>query len=183
VELLTVCQPVGDGPQSRAQEEKSGRGIEAMEPTAEGGRIRNAIRIFERRCCALERLVLQEVSPQRLASSDQAVMGVRQRENGKEGDGQVAGSTDAAANFDPVVSFIMSLLAPPAVPSNRIAQALRATGRDLLVAASSPVEIWVARIPAKWDKDNRTAWEALFLNRTCQDLCSDEGFHFPTKLE
>jgi hypothetical protein len=81
------------------------------------------------------------------------------------------------------VSFIMSLLAPPAVPSNRIAQALRATGRDLLVAASSPVEIWVARIPAKWDKDNRTAWEALFLNRTCQDLCSDEGFHFPTKLE
>jgi len=64
-----------------------------------------------------------------------------------------------------------------------ILQALRATGRDLLVAASSPVEIWVARIPAKWDKDNRTAWEALFLNRTCQDLCSDEGFHFPTKLE
>jgi hypothetical protein len=57
-------------------------------------------------------------------------MGVRQRENGKEGDGQVAGSTDAAATFDPVVSFIMSLLAPPAVPSNRIAQALRATGRD-----------------------------------------------------
>jgi len=31
--------------------------------------------------------VLQEVSPQRLASSDQAVMGVRQRENGKEGEG------------------------------------------------------------------------------------------------
>jgi hypothetical protein len=77
----------------------------------------------------------------------------------------------------------MSLLTPPAVPRNRIAQALRTTARDLFLAGGSPVEIWVARIPAKWDKDNRTAWEALFLNRTCQDLCSDEGFHFLTKLE
>ena len=87
MELLTACQPVGDGPQSRAQEGKGGRGVEAMEPTAEGGRIRDAIRIFERWCCAFERLVLQEVSPQRLASSDQAVKGVRQRENGKESEG------------------------------------------------------------------------------------------------
>jgi hypothetical protein len=58
-----------------------------MEPTAEGGRIRDAIRIFEQRCCAFKRPVLQEVSPQRLASSDQAVMCVRRRENGKEGEG------------------------------------------------------------------------------------------------
>ena len=58
-----------------------------MEPTAEGGRIRDAIRIFDGRCCAFERPVLQEIAPQRLASSDQAVMRVRRRENGKEGEG------------------------------------------------------------------------------------------------
>src|SRR5205823_1441288 len=92
------------------------------------------------------------------------------RENGKEGEGYVAGSTDAAANFNPVVSFIMRLFAPPAVPGNRIAQALRTSARDLLVAASSPVEIWVARIPPKWDKENRTAWEALSLNRVLSGL-------------
>jgi hypothetical protein len=77
----------------------------------------------------------------------------------------------------------MSLLTPPAVPSNRIAQALRTMARDLFLARGSPVEIWVARIPAKWDKDNRTAWEALFLNRTCQDLRSEEGFLFPAKSD
>jgi hypothetical protein len=77
----------------------------------------------------------------------------------------------------------MSLLTPPAVPSNRIAQALRTTARDLFLARGSPVEIWVARIPAKWDKDNRTAWEALSLNRTRQDLRSGEGFLFPAKLD
>jgi hypothetical protein len=58
-----------------------------MEPTAEGGRIREAIRIFDGRRCAFERPVLEEISPQRVASSDQAVMGVRRRENGKEGEG------------------------------------------------------------------------------------------------
>jgi hypothetical protein len=76
----------------------------------------------------------------------------------------------------------MSLLAPPAVPSNRIAQALRTTARDLLVAASSPVEIWVARIPAKWDKDNRTAWEALSLNRVLSGLVFRRGLPLPHEV-
>src|SRR5712691_2084263 len=110
-------------------------------------------------------------------------MSVRRRENGKEGEGQVAGFTDAAANFDPVVSLVVSLFAPPTVPDNRIAQTLRTTAGDLVLAVSSPVEGWVARIHAKWDKENRTAWEALFLNRTCQDLRSEEGFLFPAKSD
>ena len=95
----------------------------------------------------------------------------------------MTGFTDATSKFDPVVSFIMSLFASPPVPDDRIAQTLRTTARDLSLAGGSPVEIWVARIPAKWDKDSRTAWEALFLNRTCQDLRSEEGFLFPANLE
>jgi hypothetical protein len=84
-------------------------------------------------------------------------MSIRRRENGKEGKGQVARSTDTSANFNPVVSFIMSLFAPPAVPDNRIVQTLRTTAKDLFLAGGSPVENWVARIHTKWDKENRTA--------------------------
>ena len=108
--------------------------------------------------------MLQEIESQCLAACEQAEVGVRKRENRKEGECQVTGSTDAAANFDPVVSFVMSLFAPPAVPSNRIAQTLRTTAGNRFVAGGSPVEIWVARIHAKWDKENRTASEALALS-------------------
>ena len=109
--------------------------------------------------------MLQEIPSQGLATGDQAVMGIRQGENRKAGEGQMAGPTHASANFDPIVSLVMSLLAPPAVRSNRIAQTPRTTARDRFLAGGSPVQIWVARITAKWDKNNRTAWEALSLNR------------------
>jgi hypothetical protein len=82
----------------------------------------------------------------------------------KDGKGQVAENTGAAVDFDPVVIFIMSLFASPTVPDNRIAQTLRTTAGNLFLAGSSPVEGWVARIHAKWDKENRTAWEALSRN-------------------
>jgi len=91
-------------------------------------------------------------------------VGVRGRENGKEGKGEFAKLTGAAANFDPVAIFIMRLFASPTVPDDRIAQTLRTTAEDLFLAVSSPVESWVARIHAKWDKENRTAWEALSRN-------------------
>jgi hypothetical protein len=84
--------------------------------------------------------VLQKISPQRLTARHQAVVGVRGRENGKEGKGQVAESTGAAANFDPVVIFIMSLFASPTVPDNRITQTLRTMAGNLFLAGSSPVE-------------------------------------------
>ena len=45
--MLSACQPVGDGPQSGSQEEKGGRGVQTTEPTAEGGRVGDAIWIFE----------------------------------------------------------------------------------------------------------------------------------------
>jgi hypothetical protein len=110
-------------------------------------------------------------------------VGIRQGENGKESKGQVAGSTDQSANSDPVVSFIMSLLASPAVPHNRIAQTLRTKARDLFLAGGSPIEMRVARISAKWDKDNRTAWEALALNDILRRYAFRRGLPPPKKLE
>lgn len=181
--MLSACQPVSDDPHSRAQEGKGGRGIQATEPTAESGRIGDAIRIFEGRCGTFERPVLQEISPQRMAACQQAVVGIRQGENGKESEGQVAGSTDPSANSDPVVSFIMSLLASPAVPHNRIAQTLRTKARDLFLAGGSPIEMWVARISAKWDKDSRTAWEALALNRLLSGSAFRRGLPLPHEIK
>jgi hypothetical protein len=109
-------------------------------------------------------------------------MSIRQGENGKAGEGQMAGPTHAAANFDPIVSLVMSLLAPPAVRSNRIAQTPRTTARDRFLAGSSPVQIWLARITAKWDKNNRTAWEALSLNRLLLGSVFRRGLPLPHKI-
>ena len=109
-------------------------------------------------------------------------MGIRQGENGKAGEGQMAGPTHASANFDPIVSLVMSLLAPPAVRSNRIAQTPRTTARDRFLAGGSPVQIWVARITAKWDKNNRTAWEALSLNRLLSGSVFRRGLPLPHEI-
>jgi hypothetical protein len=117
-----------------------------------------------------------------MAACQQAVVGIRQGENGKESEGQVAGSTDPSANSDPVVSFIMSLLASPAVPHNRIAQTLRTKARDLFLAGGTPIEMWVARISAKWDKDSRTAWEALALNRILSGSVFRRGLPLPHEI-
>src|SRR5262249_51209851 len=97
--------------------------------------------------------------------------GIRQGENGKAGEGQMAGPTHASANFDPIVSLVMSLLAPPAVRNNRIAQTPRTTARDRFLAAGSPVQIWVARITAKWDKNNRTAMGSSLPEQTLVRIC------------
>jgi hypothetical protein len=94
----------------------------------------------------------------------------------------MAGPTHASANFDPIVSLVMSLLAPPAVRSNRIAQTSRTTARDRFLAGGSPVQIWVARITAKWDKKNRTAWEALSLNRLLSGSVFRRGLPLPHEI-
>jgi hypothetical protein len=94
----------------------------------------------------------------------------------------MAGPTHASANFDPIVSLVMSLLAPPAVRSNRIAQTPRTTARDRFLAGGSPVQIWVARITAKWDKNNRTAWEALSLNRLLSGSVFRRGLPLPHEI-
>src|SRR5260370_42432956 len=118
--MLGDCQPVGAGPESGSEEETGGRGVETTEPTAEGGRVGDAIWIFEGRCCAFHGPVLQEIPSQGMATGDQAVMGIRQGENGKAGQGQMAGPTHASANFDPIVGLVITLLAPPAMLHNRI---------------------------------------------------------------
>ena len=89
--------------------------IQVAEPAAEGGRVRDTIRILERRCCALPRTILQKVSPQCLTACDQTVMGVGRREPREKSEGQSAKVADATAYLDPVVTLVMRLFAPSAV--------------------------------------------------------------------
>jgi hypothetical protein len=169
---LAAHQPLPDNVQSGSQTgERGPRGIQAAEPAAEGGRVRDAIRIFERRRGAFPRTMLQKVSLQRLTACDQTVMGVGQRENGKESEGQFAEVTDTAPNLDPVVSLVMSLFTPPAVPDDRIAQALRTASNDLLGTSCCPVAAWLEMVRRKWDKENRTAGGRLCRRaESCEDM-------------
>jgi hypothetical protein len=56
---------------------------------------------------------------------DQAVVGVRQGENGKESESCFASRAEATTNPNPVVTLVMSLFAPSAMADDRIAQTRR----------------------------------------------------------
>ena len=180
---LAARQPLPDNVHSAAQTgERGPRRIQIAEPAAEGGRVRDAIRIFERRRGAFPRTRLQKVSLQRLTARGQTVMGVGQRENGKESEGQVAEVTDTAPNLNPVVTLVMSLLAAPAMPDDRIAQALRTAANDLS-CTSRPVKVCLAMVYGKWDKENRTAMEALPRSGIFQDMRPEESFLLPARSQ
>ena len=99
-------------------------------------------------------------------------MGVGQRENGKESEGQFAEVTDTAPNLDPVVSLVMSLFTPPAVPDDRIAQALRTAANDLFRPAHGPVKVGLAMVGGKWDKENRTAGGGSVAGQNLARICA-----------
>jgi hypothetical protein len=154
-ELLAASQPLLHGFQSASQKRKRGRRIQAAAPAADGRRVRNAIRIFHRWGGAFPTVVLHKTSPQRLTACDQTVMGIRQRESGKETESMFAEFAEAAVVLDPVVTVVMRLLAPPAMTDDRIAQTERTRAKDRF-PTSRPVEARLAMIRRKWDKGNRT---------------------------
>jgi hypothetical protein len=82
-------------------------------------------------------------------------MGVGKREQGKQGEGFPATRAKAASDANPVVMFIVRLLAPTTVADDRIPFANRASPQHDLVAVSSPVGFELVRRSRKWDKKNR----------------------------
>src|SRR5215472_10391679 len=103
-ELLPASQPLLYGFKSASQKRKRRRGIQAAAPAAEGGRVRNAIRIFQRWGGAFPSTVLHKTSSQRLTTRDQAEMGVGQGESGKERESYFAEFAEPTAVLDPVVT-------------------------------------------------------------------------------
>ena len=119
--LLTASQPLRHRSEHGTQNGKGGpRRIQVMEPAAQGGGVRDAIGIFERRRGIFPRASLHKAPPQGDAARGQTVMGVRQGESGKETKDYTAQRTDAAPVADPIVTLIMGLLASPTMTDDRM---------------------------------------------------------------
>jgi hypothetical protein len=181
-ELLTAGQPLLHGFKHAAQRRKRRRRIEAAAPAAESGRIGDAIRIFQSRRGAFPRAGLDKTSPERLTRCDQAVMGVGQRENGKESERKFAEIAEPAAVLDPVVTGIMRLLAPPAMTDNRIPQTEGTPAKDLFRTSHRPVEARLAMVRRKWNKGNRTALEGSLAGRNLARICARKKSLPPSRL-
>jgi len=159
--LLPAGQPLLYGFESASQKRKRRRRIQTAAPAAESGRVRNAIRIFHRWGGAFPRAVLHKTSPQCLTARDQAVLGIRKGESGKETESVFAEFAEPAAVRDPVVTVVMRLLAPPAMANDRIAQTQGTTAKDPF-STSRPVEARLAMVGRKWDNADRNALEGSF---------------------
>lgn len=113
--------------------------------------------VFQRGRRLFPRAVLLKAPPQGLATSQQAVVGVRERKPRQKGEGLPAIGTATATDPNPVVMLIVRLLAAATVTDDRIAFAHRASPQDDLVAVSRPVAFQLVRRSGKWDKKNRSS--------------------------
>ena len=130
-----------------------------MGPAAKCGRIGHAIRIFERRHCLFPGAVLHKAPPLRLTARQQTVVRVRERKTREEGEGLPAARAATAPDANPVVVFIVRLLAAASVADDRIAFTSGASPQNNLVAVYGPVVFDLVWRDGKWDKQNRSSSE------------------------
>jgi hypothetical protein len=130
------------------------RVVYAGGPAAESGCIRNTIRVLQRGRGVFPRTVFCKAPPERLSASQQAVMGIRERERREEGECPSTKRAKPTSDFNPVVVLIVRLLATAPVADNRIAFTQR-TSAQQHVAVVLPVGFGLVRRGRKWDKNNR----------------------------
>jgi hypothetical protein len=70
------------------------------------------------------------------------------------------------------VTFVMCLLAPPAMANDRIAQTERTPAKDPS-PTSRPVKARLAMVRRKWDNGDRTAWKAPSEQNLAKDTCPE----------
>jgi hypothetical protein len=114
--------------------------------------------VFERGRSLFPGALLHKAPPQGLATSQQAVVGVRERKQRQEGEGLPAIGAATAPDPNPVVIPIVGLLATAPVADDRIAFTNGASPEDDLVAVSGPIGFELVRRGGKWDKKNRRSW-------------------------
>ena len=144
--------------------EKGNGGLEAVQapgPTAQCGGVGHAVRVFESRRGLFPRVVIHKAPSQCLATSQQAVMGVRERKPRQEGEGLPATGAAATADVNPVVIFVVCLLAAPSMADDRILLTDGALPQNDLGTAGRPIGFQLAGQNGKWDKENRTLMGAL----------------------
>jgi len=121
VGLMTARQPMSHTGDGLTEEGKSQLGrVQATRPAANSGGIGQPIGVLQLRQCLLPWTVLHKVLPQCLTARQQTVMRVREREHRKECKGHSAINAAAAMDPNPVVMFVVCLLAAPSVTNDRI---------------------------------------------------------------
>ena len=82
-------------------------------------------------------------------------MGVGQRERGQEGERLAAEVTDASANLNPIMIFIVRLFLSATVTDNGVLTANRASAQDTFHTRLGPIASEVVLCSREWDKENR----------------------------
>jgi hypothetical protein len=85
-------------------------------------------------------------------------MGVREREQGKQGESLPTTLAEAAPDRNPVVMSVVRLLATATVANDRIPFANRASPQHDPLAVASPVGFQLVWRGRKWGKENRSSW-------------------------
>jgi hypothetical protein len=84
-------------------------------------------------------------------------VGVGEREQGKKGEGFPATKAKAASDPNPIVMFVVRLLAPTTVADDGITFANRASPHHDVLDITSPVGFQLVWQGRKWDKENRSS--------------------------
>jgi hypothetical protein len=149
-------------PLSRAGERLAEKGkgrlgaVQSVGPAAKCGRIRHAIRVFERRRCLFPGAVLHKAPPQCPTARQQTVVRVGERKQREKGEGPPATGAATATDPDPVLVFIVRLLEAASVADDRITFTSGASPQHDLGAACGPIRFELVRRDRKWDKQNRS---------------------------
>jgi hypothetical protein len=167
---IATRQPVSHAGERLVEKGKRRLGaVQTVGPAAKCGRIGHAIRICERRRCLFPGEVLHQAPPQCLTARQQTVVRVWERITREKGEGPPTTGAATATDTNPVVMFIVRLLAAASVADDRINFTCRTSSQNNLGAARGPIRFELVPRCGKWDKQNRTSLE-LCTGLTCQDL-------------
>lgn len=144
--------------------------VQAARPAPKSGGIGHPIRIFHRGRSLFPRAVLYKTSPECLSTSQQAVMGIWERKQRKEGEGSPAKLAKSPSDPNPVVVSIVCLLAAATVTDDGIAFTNRASAQQDVFTVACPIGFNLVRLVGKWDKNNRCCIGILLSTWTRQDL-------------
>ena len=98
------------------------------------------------------RAVLHKAPPQCLATSQQAVMGVRKRKPRQEREGRPAIGAASTADVNPVVMLVVCLLAAASMADDRIVLTNRTLPQHGPGTTGRPIGFHLVRRDGKWDK-------------------------------
>lgn len=129
--------------------------VQSVGPAAKRGRIGHAVRVFECRRGLFPGAAFHKAPSQCLTARQQTVVGVRERKQRKKGEGLPATGAATATDPDPVVVFIVGLLATAPMADDGIAFTSGASTQDNFGATRGPPRFELVRRDGKWDKQNR----------------------------